>query len=324
MKNWEEDDSEAYCSASADLQDAQKICEKLALPLRTVNFSSEYWHDVFEHFLSEHRAGRTPNPDVLCNTEIKFKAFLDFATGLGAEKIATGHYARIDGQHRLHTAKDRHKDQSYFLHGLSIQQLAKSLFPLGELSKTTVRKIALELGLDVYDKKDSTGICFIGERKFRNFLKKYIHINQGNIISIEGKTLGKHQGINFYTIGQRQGLGIGGIADANEKPWYVVDKNPAGNELIVAQGADHPALFSNSLIIEQMHWIGNAPNHAEIKLEAKIRYRQAHQACTAVYLQNRCWQLNFMRAQRAVTPGQYAVLYAGEHCLGGGVISRRL
>ena len=324
MKNWEEDDSEAHCSASADLQDAQKICEKLALPLRTVNFSSEYWHDVFEHFLSEHHAGRTPNPDVLCNTEIKFKAFLDFATGLGAEKIATGHYARIDGQHRLHTAKDRHKDQSYFLHGLSIQQLAKSLFPLGELSKTTVRKIALELGLDVYNKKDSTGICFIGERKFRNFLKKYIHVNQGNIISIEGKTLGKHQGINFYTIGQRQGLGIGGIADADEKPWYVVDKNPAGNELIVAQGADHPALFSNSLIIEQMHWIGNAPNHTEIKLEAKIRYRQAHQACTAVYLQNQRWQLNFMRAQRAVTPGQYAVLYAGEHCLGGGVISQRL
>ena len=324
MKNWEEDDSEGHCSASTDLQDAQKICEKLALPLRTVNFSTEYWNEVFEYFLREHRAGRTPNPDIRCNTEIKFKAFLDFATGLGAEKIATGHYARIDRQHQLHTAKDRHKDQSYFLHGLTTRQLQKSLFPLGELNKTAVRKIALELDLDVYNKKDSTGICFIGERKFRNFLGKYIDMNQGDIISIEGKILGKHEGINFYTIGQRQGLGIGGIAQAGEQPWYVVDKNPADNTLIVAQGADHPALFSKSLLIEQMHWISGAPNQAEIKLQAKIRYRQVHQECTAVCLQDRRWQLDFTRAQRAITPGQYAVLYAGEHCLGGGIISQRL
>ena len=228
MKNWEEDDSQEYCSVAQDLEDAEHVCEKLDIPLRTVNFSSEYWDYVFEYFLAEHRAGRTPNPDILCNTEIKFKAFLDYATELGAEKIATGHYARLadrDNAHHLITAKDTNKDQSYFLHGLNQQQLDKSLFPLGELDKSAVRQLAQELGLNIHDKKDGTGICFIGERKFRNFLENYLDNNQGDMIDTEGNILGKHQGVAFYTIGQRQGLGVGGIADATEDPWYVVDKD---------------------------------------------------------------------------------------------------
>ena len=323
MKNWEEDDSDEYCSASADLEDAEKVCEKLNIPLRTVNFSSEYWDYVFEYFLTEHKAGRTPNPDILCNTEIKFKAFLDFATELGAEKIATGHYARTDSSHRLLTAIDTNKDQSYFLHGLTQDQLSKSMFPLGELEKPQVRSIAQELDLHVHDKKDSTGICFIGERKFRSFLEKYIDINQGNIVDTESNILGTHQGVNFYTIGQRQGLGIGGVASASEQPWYVIDKNLKSNELIVGQGSDHPDLYNNSLVIEKMHWIGQT-KESPLKIQTKIRYRQSHQSCTATCLDNEQWRLDFSHPQRAVTPGQYAVLYNGEHCLGGGIISQRL
>ncbi len=327
MKNWEEDDDEQYCAASQDLQDAEKICEKLNISLRTVNFSSEYWDYVFEYFLAEHRAGRTPNPDILCNTEIKFKAFLEFATELGAEKIATGHYARCQNTqtyYQLMTGLDANKDQSYFLHGLNQAQLSKSLFPLGELDKAQVRQVAQELNLHVHNKKDSTGICFIGERKFSDFLKKYIHNNQGDIIDTEGNILGTHQGITFFTIGQRQGLGIGGIADANEQPWYVVDKRLDTNELVVAQGTDHPALFNKSLIVEKMHWI-DAEYSGSIKhIQAKIRYRQSHQECDAIELEDGQWQLNFTHAQRAVTPGQYAVLYDREHCLGGGIISHRI
>ena len=327
MKNWEEDDSDEYCSASQDLEDAQIVCEKLGIPLRTVNFSSEYWDWVFEYFLAEHKAGRTPNPDILCNTEIKFKAFLEFATELGAEKIATGHYARCvhEGDHyRLLTALDSNKDQSYFLHGLNQKQLSKSLFPLGELDKPQVRQLAEELNLHIHNKKDSTGICFIGERKFRDFLKQYIDNNQGDIVDTEGNIVGSHQGTTFFTIGQRQGLGIGGVATASEKPWYVVDKNLDTNQLIVGQGSDHPALFNNSLIIEKMHWIDQPHKLSISPIQAKIRYRQTHQACHAVELDNGRWQLNFDQAQRAVTPGQYAVLYNQEHCLGGGIISHRI
>ncbi len=327
MKNWEEDDTDEYCSASQDLEDAERVCEKLGIPLRTVNFSAEYWDHVFEYFLSEHEAGRTPNPDILCNTEIKFKAFLDFATELGAEKIATGHYARCrlhHNQYQLLTGLDSSKDQSYFLHGLNQQQLSQALFPLGELNKDQVRQIATELNLHISEKKDSTGICFIGERKFRDFLSQYIKYNQGDIIDTEFNILGKHQGTAFFTIGQRQGLGIGGVARASEQPWYVVDKNLATNQLIVAQGSNHPQLFNNSLIVENMHWIDQPYTHSIESIQAKIRYRQAHQDCHAVQLDHGQWQLNFKQPQRAVTPGQYAVLYQGEHCLGGGIIYHRI
>lgn len=327
MKNWEEDDSDEYCSAAKDLEDAEKVCEKLGIPLRTVNFSSEYWDWVFEYFLTEHKAGRTPNPDILCNTEIKFKAFLDFAIELGAEKIATGHYARCEHttrDYKLLTAADSNKDQSYFLHGLNQQQLSKSVFPLGTISKPQVRQLAEELDLHIHDKKDSTGICFIGERKFRNFLNQYIDNNQGDIVDTEGNIIGTHQGTTFFTIGQRQGLGIGGVASANEQPWYVVDKNMETNQLIVGQGSDHPALFNSSLIIEKMHWINQPYEQSLNSIQAKIRYRQSHQACLATELINGQWQLDFEQPQRAVTPGQYAVLYDNEHCLGGGIISQRI
>ena len=327
MKNWEEDDNEDYCSAAQDLEDAQKVCEKLDIPLRTVNFSAEYWDFVFEYFLAEHRAGRTPNPDILCNTEIKFKAFLEFATELGAEKIATGHYARChkDQQYyQLLTAEDENKDQSYFLHGLNQTQLSQTTFPLGELNKSQVRQLAQDLDLHIHNKKDSTGICFIGERKFRDFLKNYIEGNQGDIIDTEGNILAQHQGITFFTIGQRQGLGIGGMANTEGQPWYVVDKRIATNELVVAQGSDHPDLFNNSLIVEKMHWIDQQYHESIPSIQAKIRYRQTHQDCEAIELENGQWQLNFKQPQRAVTPGQYAVLYKHNHCLGGGIISHRI
>ena len=327
MKNWEEDDSEEYCSAAEDLEDAERVCEQLNIPLRTVNFSSEYWDHVFEYFLAEHKAGRTPNPDILCNTEIKFKAFLDFAVELGAEKIATGHYARIaceNGYYQLLAAVDSTKDQSYFLHGLNQSQLSQSYFPLGELKKQQVRQLAQDLKLPIFDKKDSTGICFIGERKFQAFLGNYIDNKQGDIIDTEGNILGNHQGVTFFTIGQRQGLGIGGLPTASDDPWYVVDKNLQSNELIVAQGSNHPALFNSSLLINHIHWIDKKHTQSLDNIQAKIRYRQSHQSCYAVEQQNNQWKLNFTEPQRAVTPGQYAVLYDGQHCLGGGIISQRL
>ena len=326
MKNWEEDDTGEYCSAAQDLADAEQVCDSLGISLRTVNFSSEYWDYVFEYFLAEHRAGRTPNPDILCNTEIKFKVFLDYATELGAERIATGHYARTNKQNettQLLTAKDNNKDQTYFLHGLNQHQLENALFPLGDLKKPQVRQIAADMNLHLHTKKDSTGICFIGERKFRTFLEQYIDANQGNIVDTEGTFLGQHQGITFYTIGQRQGLGIGGVAAAEQEPWYVVDKRIDTNELVVAQGCDHPALFNQSLVVENMHWIDESYKDRIATLQAKIRYRQQPQACTVRALDEHKWQLDFIDPQRAVTPGQYAVLYDDNICLGGGVISHR-
>lgn len=326
MKNWDEDDTDEYCSAAQDLADAEQVCEQLKLSLRTVNFSSEYWDLVFEYFLAEHRAGRTPNPDILCNTEIKFKVFLDYAAELGSDRIATGHYARIknaDGVSQLLTARDANKDQTYFLHGLNQHQLKNTLFPLGDLEKSQVRQLAAELNLHVHTKKDSTGICFIGERKFRTFLEQYIDVQPGDIVDTEGNVMGQHQGITFFTIGQRQGLGIGGVAAAEQEPWYVVDKRIDANELVVAQGSDHPALFNHSMLVENMHWI-----HLEVAdnttLQAKIRYRQQPQQCNAKRLDEHHWQLDFVSPQRAVTPGQYAVLYDDNICLGGGVISRRI
>lgn len=324
MKNWDEDDSEEYCSAAKDLEDAERVCEQLHIPLQTVNFSSEYWDLVFEYFLAEHRAGRTPNPDILCNTEIKFKVFLDYAISLGAEKIATGHYATIErnkNRYQLYAGKDKNKDQSYFLHGLNQSQLAKTLFPLGELAKSQVRKIAAEKTLHVHTKKDSTGICFIGERKFQSFLRQHLNTEPGNIVDLDGAIVGTHQGATLFTIGQRQGLGIGGTANGSNDPWYVVDKDMHSNQVIVAQGTDHPALFKQTIVVENMHWIDRHYNVPMSSVSAKIRYRQDQQNCQITQLDADRWLISFEQPQRAVTPGQYAVLYDGGECLGGGVIS---
>lgn len=326
MKNWDEDDSEDYCSAAQDLEDAERVCEQLSIPLNTVNFSSEYWELVFEYFLAEHRAGRTPNPDILCNTEIKFKVFLEYAISLGAEKIATGHYANIqniNARFQLYAGKDGSKDQSYFLHGLHQSQLAKTLFPLGEIHKSHVRQIAADHHFHLHTKKDSTGICFIGERKFQTFLKQYLNTEPGNIIDIDGNIVGTHQGATLFTIGQRQGLGIGGTAKGTSEPWYVIDKNMQTNEVIVAQGTNHPALFKQTMIVENMHWIDHSYAASISSISAKIRYRQSQQHCQAKQLDKDSWVIHFDQPQRAVTPGQYAVLYDGALCLGGGVISAR-
>lgn len=326
MKNWDEDDSDEYCSAAQDLEDAERVCEQLSIPLKTVNFSSEYWDLVFEYFLAEHRVGRTPNPDILCNTEIKFKVFLEYALSLGAEKIATGHYACIQNNNarfQLYAAKDESKDQSYFLHGLQQNQLAKTLFPLGDIHKSDVRKIAADNKLHIHTKKDSTGICFIGERKFQTFLKQYLNTESGNIVDMDGNLVGNHQGATLFTIGQRQGLGIGGTAKGSNDPWYVVDKNMQKNEIIVAQGTNHPALYKQSMVVENMHWIDRHYTNSAPSISAKIRYRQVQQNCHATQIDENSWSLQFEQPQRAVTPGQYAVLYDGALCLGGGVISAR-
>ncbi len=282
MKNWEEDDTDEYCTAAEDLRDAREVAARLDIPLHTVNFSGEYWERVFEHFLREYQAGRTPNPDVLCNREIKFRAFLDHALTLGADCIATGHYARID-RHvaiRLLKGRDANKDQSYFLYLLDQWQLGHALFPLGELEKTEVRKLARESGFANHGKKDSTGICFIGERKFRDFLARYVPAQPGEIEAVGGTPLGRHQGLMYYTLGQRQGLRIGGVAGHDEQPWYVAAKDLQRNVLIVAQGHDHPALFRSELEADQIHWIdGDAPA-LPLHCKAKIRYRQAEQSCS--------------------------------------------
>ena len=320
MKNWEEDDTEEYCSAAVDLEDATRVSEKLGIRLHTVNFSGEYWDNVFEHFLNEYKNGRTPNPDVMCNREIKFKAFLDHAHTLGASRIATGHYVRCrqQGQHfQLLRGLDTAKDQSYFLYLLNQHQLSQALFPVGELEKTEVREIARELDLQVHDKKDSTGICFIGERKFSDFLKRFIPAQPGEIVSIDGDSLGQHAGLMYYTIGQRQGLGIGGTESGSELPWYVVEKRLSNNQLIVAQGGDHPALLAGACEVTDLHWINQAP--AEGPLTAKIRYRQQDSACKLVEEDGR-WVVQFNENQRAITPGQALVFYQGEICLGGATI----
>lgn len=328
MKNWEEDDTSETCSAEKDLKDAQDVCTQLSIPLHTVNFSSEYWDRVFEYFLAEYRAGRTPNPDIMCNKEIKFKAFLDYALDLGADYIATGHYARIDQQnhrYRLLKGVDKNKDQTYFLHTLGQKQLEKSLFPIGELEKSAVRKIAEENNFSNYAKKDSTGICFIGERNFREFLQRYLPAQPGEIKTLEQDTIGRHEGLMYYTLGQRQGLGIGGQKNAEEEPWYVVGKDLENNVLLVVQGHDHPMLFNNELTAIDLHWISGVspetPLRSPVKnCHAKIRYRQTDQACTITRIKSNKCHVAFETPQRAIAPGQSVVFYSGDECFGGGVI----
>jgi tRNA-specific 2-thiouridylase len=323
MKNWEEDDTEEYCSASVDLADAQQVCERLGIPLHTVNFSGEYWDNVFEYFLHEYRIGRTPNPDIMCNREIKFKAFLDHAQMLGANRIATGHYVRSRRRgdyFELLRGLDENKDQSYFLYALDQHQIGHALFPVGELDKSEVRKIALQQQFDVHSKKDSTGICFIGERKFRDFLQKFIPARPGEIVSVEGEVIGEHAGLMYYTIGQRQGLGIGGTEHGSDDPWYVIDKQLDSNRLVVGQGLQHPLLFHRHCRITDLHWNARPVDQAGFACSAKIRYRQQDSACRLISLQSQKAVVEFEQPQRAITPGQALVFYLDEQCLGGGVI----
>jgi tRNA-specific 2-thiouridylase len=322
MKNWDEDDGTEYCTAKADLADAQKVCDKLGVTLHTANFAAEYWDNVFEHFLAEYRAGRTPNPDILCNREIKFKVFLDYAQILGADMIATGHYARL-AQHNGHTCLlkglDKGKDQSYFLHAVSEEAFARSLFPIGEMEKSAVRRIAEQHGLTTFNKKDSTGICFIGERRFKDFLEQYLPAQPGRIEDDHGNYLGDHAGLMYYTLGQRQGLGIGGVKNAHEAPWYVAEKDLDNNILVAVQGTDHPLLFSQQLKASDVHWINGEPEKTSFQCTAKTRYRQPDQACTVTITGNET-AVTFDQPQRAVTPGQSVVFYQGDCCLGGGII----
>jgi tRNA-specific 2-thiouridylase len=323
MKNWEEDDSEEYCNATVDLADAQAVADQLQIKLHSINFSAEYWDNVFEYFLAEYRAGRTPNPDVLCNREIKFKAFLDHALSLGADMIATGHYAKVerraDGVHMM-CAQDSNKDQTYFLYMLGQAQLSRALFPLGDLEKTEVRAIAGKAQFANHKKKDSTGICFIGERKFSDFLSKYLPANPGQIVTPDGEFLGRHQGLMYYTLGQRKGLGIGGKAGADEIPWFVVEKDLHSNRLIVAQGHDHPLLLKQGLEASQLHWVsGSRPANLHRCL-ARFRHRQPLQPCTIELLEPDQCRVQFDQQQRAVTPGQSVVFYLNDECLGGGII----
>lgn len=328
MKNWEEDDGEEYCTAAEDLADAQAVCDKLGITLHKVNFAAEYWDNVFEHFLEEYKAGRTPNPDILCNKEIKFKAFLEFAAeDLGADFIATGHYVRrqdAEGRSRLLRGLDGNKDQSYFLYTLSHEQIAQSLFPVGELAKPEVRRLAEELELVTAKKKDSTGICFIGERKFRDFLGRYLPAQPGAIVNTEGETVGEHQGLMYHTLGQRKGLGIGGLKQAGDEPWYVVDKDVANNLLVVAQGHEHPRLMSVGLTAQQLHWVDRQPLTAPLRCVVKTRYRQEDIPCTVTPLGEDRIEVRFDEPVAAVTPGQSAVFYLDEICLGGGIIEARL
>ena len=327
MKNWEGDDQDDHCAAEEDLKDARQVCGKLNIELQGVNFSDQYWDRVFAYFLAEYKAGRTPNPDVLCNKEIKFKAFLDYALSLGASKIATGHYARIDkldGRYRLLRGKDTNKDQTYFLYTLGQEQLSKSLFPVGELEKSEVRKMAEENGFITFDKKDSTGICFIGERDFKNFLKRYIPAQPGKIITPEGNIIGQHDGLMYYTLGQRQGLGIGGVKGYEGAVWYVADKNLDNNRLIVVTKKDHPLLYSTQLVATDMHWTSGQAPGVPYKCTAKTRYRQQDAVCTITELDNTHCKIIFEQPQWAITPGQSVVLYQAEECLGGGIIQNYL
>lgn len=334
MKNWEEDDGSEYCTAMTDLADAQAVADKIGIKLHTANFAMEYWDNVFEHFLAEYQAGRTPNPDILCNKEIKFKAFLDYASGpqfgLGADFIATGHYARRgfgqDGRAQLLRGLDTNKDQSYFLHAVGGDKIAKTLFPIGELEKPQVRAIAQKYDLITANKKDSTGICFIGERKFKDFLQQYLPAQKGDIYTDDGIKIGTHDGLMYYTIGQRGGIGIGGVANRPEEPWFVLHKDLTNNRLIVGQGHDHAMLQSDELTAYKLDW-GIAPpaqifGKQGFRCTAKTRYRQPDQDCTVFALDETGDKVKvvFDDAQRAVTQGQSVVFYDGDICLGGGVI----
>ncbi|HUQ74790.1 MAG TPA: tRNA 2-thiouridine(34) synthase MnmA [Burkholderiales bacterium] len=320
MKNWEDDDTDEYCSTRQDLVDAAAAADVIGVELEAVNFAAEYKDRVFADFLREYSAGRTPNPDVLCNAEIKFRAFLDHAMRLGATKIATGHYARVtsrDGRFELLRGRDAGKDQSYFLHRLTQEQLSRAMFPVGELPKSEVRRIALEAGLPNHAKKDSTGICFIGERPFRDFLNRYLPKEPGPIVDGNGRTVGEHIGLAFYTIGQRKGIGIGGAGE----PWYVAGKDMAANQLVVVQGHDHPLLLKRSLAAADASWVAGSPPAAGSIHSAKTRYRQADAPCALREVRESGMRVDFPTPQWAVTPGQSVVVYDAEVCLGGGVIT---
>lgn len=331
MKNWEEDETSEYCSVKADLNDVKSICKTLNIPLHTVNFAQEYWENVFSLFLDEYRAGRTPNPDILCNKEIKFKAFLDYALKLGADFIATGHYVQKtphisedSSPSYLLKGQDSNKDQSYFLYTLGQKELGKSCFPVGGMEKSSVRQIAKEANLVTHNKKDSTGICFIGKREFKSFLQDFLVNQPGSIQTPEGKTIGTHDGLMYYTLGQRQGLHIGGLKGALEKPWYVVAKNIRENILIVTQDTEHSWHFSQKLIATQVHWINGLPSQKSFLAKAKIRYRQTDQDCQVTLLSPQEIRVSFLEPQRAATPGQSIVLYQYDNpalCLGGGIIN---
>lgn len=323
MKNWEDDDTDEYCPAKQDLIDAVAVADRLGIEIEAVNFSSEYKEKVFNNFLEEYRAGRTPNPDIFCNSEIKFRAFLDHAMGMGADMIATGHYAQVrenDGLFQLMRAEDGTKDQSYFLYRLNQEQLSKTLFPLGGYLKREVRDMARTAGLANAEKKDSTGICFIGERPFREFLQRYMPVEPGEMRTPEGKLVGRHNGLMYYTMGQRQGLGIGGSKDGDGEPWYVAGKDMASNTLIVVQGHDHPLLLSFSLKASQLHWIADRQPHVHWVYGAKTRYRQADAPCEIDRLDDDTCEIQFGQMQWAVTPGQSVVVYESNVCLGGGII----
>ncbi len=321
MKNWEHDDKPGFCAAAKDLADAEAVCDTLDIPLHQVNFSETYWNQVFEHVLSEYERGRTPNPDVLCNKEIKFKCFLKHALDLGADAIATGHYARVDDQHRLCKPKDRDKDQTYFLHAIQPEVLKQVYFPIGDYLKPQIREIAKGLNLQTHAKKDSTGLCFIGERPFKEFLNEFMLATPGPIHSTTGDVLGQHDGLMFYTIGQRQGLNIGGVRNTIDAPWYVVDKQLEDNILVVAQGSEHPMLYANGLLCGPIHWL-EPQQEADFPKTcfAKTRYRQAEQACMISPKADNGHVIMFSSPQRAITVGQYIVFYDKNVCLGGAII----
>ncbi len=323
MKNWEEDDTQEHCTADEDVKDAQNVCDKLGIKLHRRNFAAEYWDHVFEEFLTEYQSGRTPNPDILCNREIKFKTFLDHADDLNADMMATGHYVRKTeqgGQFQLLKGIDQNKDQSYFLYAINQYQLSRTLFPVGEIEKPQVRAIAESLDLDVHNKKDSTGICFIGEKRFQDFLATYLQPNPGPICTPDGQVVGQHNGLMYYTIGQRQGLGIGGVKDALAEPWFVIAKNHHNNELTVGQSNHEALMLGESLVAKQVNWIAGSTPSLPLKCQAKIRYRQADQECEVISLDDETIQVNFTEPQRAITPGQSVVFYTGDVCLGGAII----
>jgi tRNA-specific 2-thiouridylase len=325
MKNWEDDDTDEYCTSREDLVDAASVADVIGIELVAVNFAGEYRERVFAQFLREYEAGRTPNPDVLCNSEIKFAAFLDHAMALGADRIATGHYARVrrgaEGVELLKAA-DATKDQSYFLHRLTQRQLAPVMFPLGEMRKRDVRAIAQREGIPTYAKKDSTGICFIGERPFRDFLPRYLPRTPGPLVTPEGAVVGEHQGLAYYTLGQRQGLRIGGVRDATDAPWFVAAKDLQRNAIVVVQGHDHPLLYRRDVEAIDMHWIAGCAPHLPRRFGAKTRYRMPDAACEVTALPGGC-AARFDEPQWAPTPGQYLVMYDGDVCMGGGVIAAK-
>jgi tRNA-specific 2-thiouridylase len=323
MKNWEGDDIDDTCPAEQDFSDAKAVCKTLGIDIRGVNFSDQYWDRVFSYFLEEYSAGRTPNPDVLCNKEIKFRAFLDYALAQGAEKIATGHYARTDlrdGEYFLLRGQDTNKDQSYFLYTLKQDQLARSIFPIGELTKSEVRKLAEQNHLVTYNKKDSTGICFIGERDFKTFLQRYLPAQPGDIITPEGDKIGRHDGLMYYTRGQRQGLGIGGLANFSDEPWYVADKDLDNNKLIAVQGHEHDLLKGSWLTATKLEWISLTSPTFPFTCTAKTRYRQQDSICHLTVDGDNGCRVEFEEPQWAITPGQSVVFYQDDCCLGGGII----